>query len=673
MTAMNDDLLDHLRETLTRSDFLRATASLRGDGGLVLALGTDQLRPLTHEEVAQLERLGNEADDWARVRVTDGFDPCRVRGCRLHGDIALGHFVGRRTVAGGVELPTGVYDSTLVHVVIGHNALVRDVRLLAHYAVGPDALVCDCGEVSCDGVTAFGNEGSLTLGPQTGGRAVPAFAELNGATAAAAARLREPGRGPNLVGPDERDWLAAFAALADLYQQQATSPVGFIGRAAHVRSVPTLRNSFIGPHAVVDGATLVADSTLLSNAAQPPRVESGACLRRGLLQWGSTVQMLAVVDRAVLAEAACVENHAQVRDSFVGPNTSVGEAEILACFLGPFVSCHHAALLVAALWPAGRGNVAYGATVGADQRSRLPDHEGHLGEGIFFGPGASVQYPADFSAAPYTVVAGGLTLPPQRLAFPFALVTAPPSRPPDAGTEAHEVVPAWMLADNPCALERLQARQRVQNRARRSALTFEVLRPETIDLVRDACRRLEAVRERRDIYTEREVAGLGPNFLREANRQKALAAYRFHIELYALLGLKERVQEALGGEPVAPGAARAAADERWEHQRTLLRDEFGVRDAVEALGQLHNMLERQACAIEHSRRRDDRRGAQVQAGYGYLHPSADWDDVVRRTWERARRLQQETEALLAALQEPAVAAAAPPWADIAKYHLKLAN
>ena len=47
---------------------------------------------------AQLERLGNEADDWARVRVTDGFDPRRLRRCRLHGDVALGHFCGGRAV-----------------------------------------------------------------------------------------------------------------------------------------------------------------------------------------------------------------------------------------------------------------------------------------------------------------------------------------------------------------------------------------------------------------------------------------------------------------------------------------------------------------------------------------------------------------------------------------------
>jgi hypothetical protein len=133
------------------------------------------------------------------------------------------------------------------------------------------------------------------------------------------------------------------------------------------------------------------------------------------------------------------------------------------------------------------------------------------------------------------------------------------------------------------------------------------------------------------------------------------------------------VQEALGGDTAAPGAARASADERWEHQRTLLRDEFGVRDAVEALGHLPNMLERQARAIEHSRRRDDRRGAQVQAGYGDVHPITDQDDLIRRTWERTRRLQQEIQALLAALQEPAVAAAVPPWADIGKYHVKLAN
>ena len=73
--------------------------------------------------------------------------------------------------------------------------------------------------------------------------------------------------------------------------------------------------------------------------------------------------------------------------------------------------------------------------------------------------------------------------------------------------------------------------------SRRSRFTFEVFRPDTVDLMRAACARLEAVPLVRDVYTDRHLAGLGKNYLTETNRQKALGAYRSYTRLYALLGL----------------------------------------------------------------------------------------------------------------------------------------
>src|SRR5262249_52883482 len=155
---------------------------------------------------------------------------------------------------------------------------------------------------------------------------------------------------------------------------------------------------------------------------------------------------------------------------------------------------------IATYWPVGRGNVAYGANVGANHTSRAPDQEFRPGEGMFFGLGVNVKFPADFSRSPYSDVACGVTLPPQRVAFRFALLMEPPALRP----ELNEIVPGWMFSENLYALRRIEAKHTARYRARRTRLDCRVFRPDTVDLMRDACSRLEAISERKDFYTERD-------------------------------------------------------------------------------------------------------------------------------------------------------------------------
>src|SRR5262249_38698691 len=271
------------------------------------------------EEVQRLERLGNSCPDWSRVRVGKGFDWRTVRQCNLSGDVVLGRFTGEVPVAEGVALPAGGYHSTLVDCVIGDGALVRDVRLLANYVVGEGALLLDCGRITADAQTTFGNGGVLSLGPETGGREVLVYAEIDVEVAAAIARSRGRPR-----------FLEQYAAAVNEYVERVSSRRGIIGRGARVCSTPQVRNTYLGPHARVEGATLIVDSTLLSDAEDPVRVESGACVSRSLLQWGSRVATMAILDRAVLAEHAHAERHAKVTESIIGCNSGVAAGEVTA-------------------------------------------------------------------------------------------------------------------------------------------------------------------------------------------------------------------------------------------------------------------------------------------------------------------------------------------------------
>lgn len=68
----------------------------------------------------------------------------------------------------------------------------------------------------------------------------------------------------------------------------------------------------------------------------------------------------------------------KLTESILGPDSGVASGECLHSLVGPFVGFHHQALLIATIWPLGRGNVGYGANVGSNHTSR------QVGTRVFF-------------------------------------------------------------------------------------------------------------------------------------------------------------------------------------------------------------------------------------------------------------------------------------------------
>jgi hypothetical protein len=203
----------------------------------------------------------------------------------------------------------------------------------------------------------------------------------------------------------------------------------------------------------------------------------------------------------------------------------------------------------------------------------------------------------------------------------------------------------------------MERKHQARNKARRKQFDFRIFRPGVVDFMRAACHRLEAVQEVKEVYTNRDIEGLGKNFLREACRQPAIAAYRFFIRYYALLALKERVQCVLregleneNGVSLERLLDTPSSDAGWEHPRRILWEELGITDPVLGLRQLPEMLDSVARAVESSKVRDDERGARIVDDYALVHPQAKDDPFVRQTWEEARRLQQGIELLVNRLE-----------------------
>lgn len=563
-----------------------------------LSSSTFPLRPLHEAERRELERLGNTAADWSRILVVRHFVSDNIAGNRFCGPCVLGLF-GTGTVGQRVPLPAGIYRSTLRNAIVDDGAAVHSCPLVSDYRVCRQAAVSATTLVfDPRGSTAYGNDGAAVVGAETGGREVPLAAEL---TLAEAALLAEPaGRNGEA---------AKLAKAVSRYTAAIRPGIGVVGERAAVHAVSLVRNSWIGPASLVEGASLIEEATLLSAPEEQTAVESGAVVRRSVLQQGTTVRDGAVVDCALLLEHSRAERHAKVTNSVVGPNSGIAEGELTASLVGPFVGFHHQALLIAACWPEGRGNVASGANVGSNHTSRRPDQELRPAEGMFFGLGCSVKYPADFRGSPYSLIATGVTTLPQKLDMPFSLICESSVQRPELPSGYLRLIPGWVLRENLYAVWRNRIKFRERNRARRNAIDTEIFRPDIMRRVERACALLEAAPADREILLPADLPDLGRNFVLDADRRAAVEIYHFFLEWARL----SELLRAAGEKRIAPRMTREEC--AW------------YEGAVARIGEM----------VKAGREKDFTRGRRIFDDYEQLHGSTEADPVVAdaAAWTRS--------------------------------------
>ncbi len=631
---MNRDLSKLVGHVLDSSEFLAAIRALRPPPSPSRLFGK-HVRHLSKHEVAVLEAQGNCCDRWDSVLVARGFVPETVSHSSFFGTCVLGAFgAGKVPVDSGLSLPSGILNSIVVDSEIGTDSLVYNSTVV-RYVVGRRAVVFSVGTLQCTGATAFGNGTEIRVGIETGGREIFGYADLTMSVARAVAFMR-----------DKPAFLAEYSRFVKAYVAACRLPVGVVAADSVVRRAVLVRDAFLSPGCVIDGATLVENATVLCSLRDGAFVGDGAIVKNSSLQWGCSVSSMAIVDHSVLAERCAVERHAKITNSIIGQNTHVAEGEITASLVGPFVGFHHQAMLIGALWPEGKGNVASGANVGSNHTSRAPDQELWCGEGMFFGLGVNVKYPANFAGAPYTIVATGVTLGPQKLEFPFSLINSPASRMEGIRPYLNEVLPAWVLSDNIYAVLRNEVKFEQRNKATRASFAFETLRPDIMDLIVRARDRIGQVAETRPWYDESTIEGLGQNYLTEQNRLKGIAAYNFFIEYYCLRGLYRRCT----GKTTASVYRKATSDTMWEHQRTLLKKEgFAGRGIRENLCKFIDIQETVARSAAAAKEKDDARGRRIFDDYNAAHVPARADSFVTETFDRTKRMKTDVKRLLSRL------------------------
>jgi hypothetical protein len=634
-------LREHIGKVIANSEIIAEVRKVKNPRGKSVLFG-NKVRPMTANEVDILVEHGNYSPNWDDILVAKCFTPERIYHSSFFGKcvLACAHKDDVQ-VDRNLTYPAGIYHSTVKDCEIGCDVLLKNVGTISNYIVQDGAVVFNCDSI-VGGETTFGNGVEMNIAIETGGRELMSYAELT----IPVAELVCGRRADSALQKEYREFIAK-------YLDAVKSPKGVICAKAIVRNTPRVVNAFIGASALIDGATLVSESTILSNEEEVTEVTGGAFVHKSILQWGCEAASMAIVDKSILTEHSHAERHGKVTESILGPNTGVAEGECTASLCGPFVGFHHQALLIAAYWPEGKGNVGYGANVGSNHTGKAPDQEIWCGEGTFFGLGVNIKMPTDFSHAPYSIIATAVNALGQKVEMPFSLINTPAARLERISPAYNEIMPGWVLSDNIFSIKRNEGKYIKRNKAKRTQFVFEVFRPDIVDMMIEARKRLSAVKEVKTYYTDKDIHGLGKNYMSDESRKNGIEAYTYYIRYYALKGLKKKVEEifASGKVDMVPKALNTkTTDTRWEHERAIILLEFKDADVKSLLGAYAGMCVKIARDVEESKAKDDRRGVRVIPDYAEAHEAAKDNAFVKETLAEAEKIRNEVQNLIAKLK-----------------------
>lgn len=476
-------------------------------------------RPLTPSEIQTLEEKGNRCDDWSLVTVETAFSPEPIYQSMFTGEVRLPAFYGTLLLPGDVSFPTGIYYS-LVHNCTIENALVHRVAMLSNVLVRCGAVIQNVGSLVSSGKISYQIGADIVIGNEMGGRPLCVFPDIT-----------EDLIDAQLLQKMNEDVFREFKELTENWRQEVSLPYGIVDKGAVISNTNIVRNSWIGPHARIEGAAKIRNTVVLSSLEEPSKIYDSVIIENTNVQEGVKVHSGALIKDSVLMKRVKVGNKAIINSSIIAPCCHIEEAEITSSYVGPLTQIHHHSLLISTLWPMGGGNLGYGANVGSNHTGRMPDQELHASQGLFFGLGVNVKFPANFSEAPFSIIAAGVSSEPQRVRFPFSLIKKGSLTLLSSKAHLNEIVPGWNYAKNAYALDRNMYKYAARGKGFVPPSFGSLWQVEIAKLVFDAYQKLQ-VKNIKDVYTEADIAGLGSNYLREMVRQIALKAYHGYLERF---------------------------------------------------------------------------------------------------------------------------------------------
>ena len=316
------------------------------------------LRKLTATETASLEALGNSAEDWSKVLVSEDFQPFQLLQSHLEGNIAI-------------------------------DAGARIIRSrVANYHIGPDSLVEGVTALECRRRSSFGNGVGVATMNECGGRTVKIFDRLSAQTAYIMAVYRH-----------RPQTIAALERMVDAYAEERSSEMGEVGARCRIVGARFIREVRIGDDVGIDGASILENATLCDGAHIGVDVKAYDFIAAE----SSVISNGSIVERCFIGESCRLDKGFTAAESLFFANSHCENGEAAAIFAGPYTVSHHkSSLLIAGMFS------FFNAGSGSNQSNHLfksgAVHQSVHLRGCKFSSDAYILLPA--STGVFTIVKG---------------------------------------------------------------------------------------------------------------------------------------------------------------------------------------------------------------------------------------------------------------------------
>ena len=370
----------------------------------------DGYRNLSIGEIRGLEAAGCRSSSWGSVLVKEPFNAERIQNVTFSGTVKLGLFNGIAREKCGLPLPHGIKNAHIHNCTIEDNVTITDITgFIANYDIGEGVVIRNCGHISTEGSTSFGNGTRVAVLNETGGREVPIWDRLTSHMAYIITLYRHR---PAAIEVIEN--------LIDKYAESVKSDRGVIGSGSYIAGCGTIKNVKIGNGAVIEDVSRLAEGSVNSSFKDPVYIGNDVIMDHFIICSGSKVNDAAVIDKCFIGQGCTLSKQYSAENSLFFSNCGGYHGEACSIFAGPYTVTHHkSTLLIAGIFS------FMNAGSGSNQSNHMyklgPIHQGIMERGSKTTSDSYVLWPSRIG--PFTLVVGRHYHNVDTTQFPFSYLT----------------------------------------------------------------------------------------------------------------------------------------------------------------------------------------------------------------------------------------------------------
>jgi NDP-sugar pyrophosphorylase family protein len=495
------------------------------------SIGKKLIRSLTEKEKRNLDLGGNTHhpdNKWADTLYflfdTPELPPGFIKNCYFSGKLFISYEKSRissGSISNKDRNPFGLYNSNFSGIcIVDFTSRLWNVSFISNMIVDSYSSITNCSNITNNTSNNESSSGIFSI--HVGAESNPRILKLNKYNTY------------NSVCKDAINYSNKSNDKENLINQSESNIVskklGKVGENSEINDCPFIKNCFIGNN-------FKASFSILENCAIGDScIVYSTKVKNVIMHNNSVIDSALLVDSAVLFDATSISEGARVNHSIIGPDASVAGGECHHSIVGPMAGFHHTSLLIAAIWPLGRGNLAYGSMIGANHTGRIADQECFPGEGCFFGLASALKFPQNLIESPYSIIVSGTICPAQKVTFPFSLISKNENNTiPSVLPSLNLIKPGWVFQENSYMVERNVSKFTGRRKSKEYSTDFDLFRPSIIEMVFNSREKLNSVNNcLSEFYSNKQINGLGQNVLLEKDRVRGISAYSDIIKLYAL-------------------------------------------------------------------------------------------------------------------------------------------